>query len=1667
MNKHPSNRILFFKFILVGFFCMGFNVYAQQLGFEWIRKYQPYYKFKITQQGLYRIDSAGLAASGISLINVDPKRFQVFRNGIEQAIFIKGQSDGVFNSTDFLELVAEPNDGKLDQELYRTPIEQPHNLRSLFSDTAYYFLTVLPDTSVQTGKRFLPFTDNDYSSFTPEPYYETEQFIAPQEDYYYGTFVPASTKYYLSEYGDAEGMISSLMGLGEQKNYTFKTPNAANLQNAYLEIKVVGSSDFFLNDPNLPNHHIKVFVSQNGISPVLVIDSTFRGYGEHFWVRNLSSGLIGDSTIINIQVVNDLSVGSDFIGISYIKLNYIRSNQAANKPDIIWLKNPVPAAKTLIQFNNYSKSNPLLLDLTNDRRVEGFKSGNLFNALLPYNSLRRQLLVVDETEILLFPALSPVVFPQINPGSNYEYLIISHPLLANAALDYQTYRSKKYNTLLTYSEDLFDYYTYGNPHPLAIRRFCRHLYTVQSTKPKFLMLLGRGYQNNLIKTSAANFALNLVPAIGVPSSDNLFTNGFEQNTGAPSIATGRVPAASNQEALNYLDKVKYYETNPDSIQIWRKNYLHLSGGDDINFQTQFRNQLNSIAGFIKNKPIGANINAYYKTSTAPVQPDLKGALVDKLNSGINLMTFYGHGSLSVLDMDFGSIGDLKTTNRYTFYYFNGCNIGNASDVDPLGSGLIYGKDYLCAQSKGAIGWLAHSNLTFTNNLEIQMNRFYSQMSGPGYGLPVGINLKNALEITSASNDVFSRSHALQLMYQGDPAIVLYAPALADYEIQDADLFISPANATVQNDSLAIGVIIKNLAKATGDTITIHCNRTLPDNKTITYPGIKITAPFYLDTFYFWIRSLNKTEIGENKFNIQINRDHVAGEINFGNNDATISYFIPGSGIQALMPYNYAIVNKDTVEFIVQNNNLSASKVSCIFEIDTSLNFSPASSFFDSVEVTGSSLISWKKKIPVTDSMVFYWRSRLNVPEKEGGVWVTQSFTHIIDGPQGWRQSKYEQIKNVSARNFIQFNDSLQKIEFADNELALGIENKRWDHSNMGVIIPYRLNAAVGACIPGGVVVLVFEPFQVEFPYELPNYPFNCAYVQANKQSQSVRYYPFNTNTTQGETELKRLIDSVPNGYIVAMFSRYETNIENWNTNTKTLFQSIGSYKVAQVKSYHTAWAVIGKKGDLMGSAAEDTMYYPTTSSDTSFKVTKYFTFKWHQGDFTSALAGPAKSYQEAQIHLIDEDKNPTGRWWWQINGVSKDGKDSVLFQNITAKKIALNTIDAKLFPNLKLQLFNIDSNSRTPLQFGNWQVNFEPATEVSVEKNNAFSFYKELIDQGDTLQFTLPIKNIGYSAFDSSLLSVEITDENRAVKYKLLEKIGGIEAGNTILLKKKIATNTLNGKQRLTVKINSDKQVPEINYNNNFYDQEFTVKADDKSPFLDVTFDGQRIFNRDIVSPNPIIRISSSDQNKFLLQNDTGTFALFFKTPDSDFERIHFTDAMVQFFPATDKQNTALLQYSPTHLKDGKYYTLKVQASDASGNKAGANEYSVDFEVINKTSITHFYPYPNPFTTSMRFVFTLTGSKVPDQLMVRILTISGRIVREIRKDEFGPIHIGNNISEFTWDGTDQYGDRLANGVYLYQVYTRIEGNELENRKTSAKEESSFFTGKTGKIYLMR
>jgi flagellar hook assembly protein FlgD len=130
-------------------------------------------------------------------------------------------------------------------------------------------------------------------------------------------------------------------------------------------------------------------------------------------------------------------------------------------------------------------------------------------------------------------------------------------------------------------------------------------------------------------------------------------------------------------------------------------------------------------------------------------------------------------------------------------------------------------------------------------------------------------------------------------------------------------------------------------------------------------------------------------------------------------------------------------------------------------------------------------------------------------------------------------------------------------------------------------------------------------------------------------------------------------------------------------------------------------------------------------------------------------------------------------------------------------------------------------------------------------------------------------------------------------------------------------------------------------------------------------------------------------------------------------------------------------------------------------------EYKVVFQVIAKPMVSNLLNYPNPFSTSTAFVFTLTGSEIPEQFKIQILTITGRVVREITQEELGPIHIGRNITTYKWDGTDQFGQPLGNGVYLYRVVTKLNGKSLDKFTTQGDNTNQFFNNGYGKMYLMR
>ncbi len=115
-------------------------------------------------------------------------------------------------------------------------------------------------------------------------------------------------------------------------------------------------------------------------------------------------------------------------------------------------------------------------------------------------------------------------------------------------------------------------------------------------------------------------------------------------------------------------------------------------------------------------------------------------------------------------------------------------------------------------------------------------------------------------------------------------------------------------------------------------------------------------------------------------------------------------------------------------------------------------------------------------------------------------------------------------------------------------------------------------------------------------------------------------------------------------------------------------------------------------------------------------------------------------------------------------------------------------------------------------------------------------------------------------------------------------------------------------------------------------------------------------------------------------------------------------------------------------LTDGPH-SIKVRAWDVNDN---VGEGTVDFVVVDGQimDIQQLGNYPNPFSGTTHFVFEHNHPDEELDINIGIFNIGGSLVKEI-KEKFTPT--GSRTADITWDGTDNGGNKLASGVYVYRL----------------------------------
>jgi len=495
---------------------------------------------------------------------------------------------------------------------------------------------------------------------------------------------------------------------------------------------------------------------------------------------------------------------------------------------------------------------------------------------------------------------------------------------------------------------------------------------------------------------------------------------------------------------------------------------------------------------------------------------------------------------------------------------------------------------------------------------------------------------------------------------------------------------------------------------------------------------------------------------------------------------------------------------------------------------------------------------------------------------------------------------------------------------------------------------------------------------------------------------------------------------------------------------------------------HRPYVFVYKKG-TPGAVNQTIATLPTDKLDVKF----YMVGNYLSGNVASDRFGPARQWTDLHWRGNSLETPSTDSVAVQVYGITPLGNEDLLATVRPATDTSLSWINAQAYPYIRLKMLNTDSVNATPRQLRYWRINATYIPEGAVAPNILF-ITKDTVDQGEPVDFKLAFKNISQTAFsDSMQFNFVITDRNNVPHPLTLPKGKVLVSGDTLVVNYRIDTRNYPGANTLFVEVNPNSAQAEQYHFNNILFKDLYVRPDNYNPLLDVTFDGVHILNNDIVSGKPHILINLKDESRFMALSDTALIKVQVRFPNGTLRTYNFGDSM-KFTPAnlSSGNNTAVIDFLPYFPDEGDY-ELIVSGKDVVGNSAGAIDYHITFQVINKAMISNMLNYPNPFTTSTAFVFTITGNEVPQNIRIQILTITGKVVREITKEELGPLHVGNNITEFKWDGTDMYGAKLANGVYLYRVLTNLNGKSLDKYKRDDDNTDKFFNKGYGKMVLIR
>ncbi|SMD43767.1 Peptidase family C25 [Aquiflexum balticum DSM 16537] len=376
--------------------------------------------------------------------------------------------------------------------------------------------------------------------------------------------------------------------------------------------------------------------------------------------------------------------------------------------------------------------------------------------------------------------------------SSPELIIITNDLLRSQAERLSAHKTNLgISNQVVSLKDIYDHFGYGTTDITAIRNFLAFHYQ-KDHRLKNVLMFGKGTYDykgklggrpNLIPIYSSRNSLN--PLTTYSSDDYL---GFldwgqgewvESNAGDEQlmIGVGRIPAINLVESEEMVNKIISYETGINNSGDWKRNLAFFADDGDNNIHLR---DAEAHAAFLSENHPEFLIKKLYldryeqvRTGSSQSSPVAKEAMLNAIKDGVLFMNYIGHGNETTLTAErvfsVSDLNDWPENPLLPLFVTATCEFGRHDS--PLIRSAA--EELLFAQRKGAIGMLTTGRPVFSS-INFALNKAFIETV---FQKPNGelMDLGTIFKITknNSLNGPFNRNFSLL----GDPSMKLAVPEL--------------------------------------------------------------------------------------------------------------------------------------------------------------------------------------------------------------------------------------------------------------------------------------------------------------------------------------------------------------------------------------------------------------------------------------------------------------------------------------------------------------------------------------------------------------------------------------------------------------------------------------------------------------------------------------------------------------------------------------------------------------------------------------------------------------------------------------------------------------------------------------------------------------------------